>query len=319
MSMKTIMKYFGLPGLFVSGLIFAGCYTQLQSMNGDDADGSNDDPDSSYAQAVDTADGGQAGNYFADDDYRAWRYRMAFDYYTPSPYGWGASYGYDPWYDDNWYPYYSWYDAGFWYPTLVYPYPYWYPHHGYHNYFYAGYYGGWNRWGGGYHGGFASGRQRFVGNSRGTDALYRPRGSAGAGPSSVASGEATGRSRPSTPTEAAPAPARSRSRASQEVPWWERMNNSSAATSARSRVATGSSSPQSRGNVRGEARAYRAQPRQRGHYSRPSGYAPRSGARAPQGARSQRPSGGGAHGQSPRSSPSAPRGGGGGGRGSRER
>ena len=315
MRMNTMMKYFGLPGLLVSGLFFAGCYTQLQSMNGDDGYGRDDEPDSSYAQAADTAGGAPADNYFADDDYRAWRYRTAFDYYSPSPYGWGVSYAYDPWYDDCWYP---WYDAGFWYPTLIYPYPYWYPYHGHHYYFGADYYGGWHRGPGGYHGGFGRDRERFVGNTRGTDALYRPRGAAGTGSLPTASGEAMGRSRPSAPPSASPAPATTRSRASQETPWWERMK-SSASNSGRSRLASGTeSTTQSRGTSRGAVREYRGQARQRGNYSRPSGYAPRGGARAPQGARPQRSSGGGARSGAPRSS-SAPRGGGGGGKGSRGR
>ena len=317
MRMKIMMKYLGLPGLLVAGLFFAGCYTQLQSMSDDD--NRADEPDSSYAQAVDTAGGGSAAD-FADDNYREWRYRTAFTYYSPSPYGWGVAYTYDPWYDDCWYPYSPWYGYGYWYPTLVYPYPYWYPHYWNHDYFYAGYYGGWGHGSGGYHGGFVGGRERFVGNTRGTDGLYRPRGVAGGGSIPVASSEGTGRSRPSSPTTAAPAPPATRSRASQEVPWWERMNSSSAANSGRGRLATGGqSAAQSRAASRGEVREYNGQTRQRARGSRPSGYAPRGGVRAPQGGRPQRSSGGGGRSSAPRTSSSAPRGGGGGGRTSRER
>ena len=264
--MNTITKLLGIPSLFAAGLFFAGCYTQLQSMN-DDEQASGDE---NTVSSSDTTDDSTSQAYFGDDGYRAWRFRTAFDYYSPSPYVWGASIAYDPWYDDYWSPWDPWYVSGYWYPTLVYPYPYWYPRYGGYHYFggyYGGYYGGGYGRGGGFahDGGFASGRRRLVGATRGDDGLYRQRGGVrGSSSLPVASGTTTDRARPTAPPTASPAPATSRTRGRQEIPWWERMKSSTNVASARTRV-EGNRSSDARQLPRGTVAR---QQQMRGRYNR---------------------------------------------------
>jgi len=231
--MKTIRIILNLTYLLVAGFFVAGCYTQIESTNNEDS-GSGDTNDSTYSDAGNSSGGSTADAYFNDDDYRSSRYRMAFHYYSPSPYVWGTEFAYDPWYNDYWGGYYP----GLWYPTLVYPYPYWSPGYGrYSHYGYGHGYGNWSTGNTGYGGSAVSGRRRTTGSSRGGDVGVRTRGTSGP-PSAipVTTTNGTERTRVSPGTEAVRTPAVSKPRVRQDVPWWERMKNSSRGSSDESRA-----------------------------------------------------------------------------------
>lgn len=231
--MKTIRVISNLTCFLAAGFFAAGCYTQLESTNNEDS-GSGDNSDTTYSDAANSSGGSDADNYFNDDGYRSWRYRMAFHYYSPSPYVWGTEFAYDPWYDDNWGGYYP----GLWYPTLVYPYPYWYPGYGrYPHYGYGGGYGYWSTGNRGYGGSVMPGRRRTTGSTRGNDVGMRTRGTTGA-PSTLPAATSTGteRTRVLPGTEAVRTPEVSKPRVRQDVPWWERARNSSQGSSDESRA-----------------------------------------------------------------------------------
>ena len=230
--MKTFRNIINLPYLLLAGFFFAGCYTQLESVNNEDSnrrDGDGDD----YAYTDSTNDqdsGGPTGNnYFYDDGYRSSRYRMSFHYYYPSHYMWASSIWFDPWYDDFYsYPWDPWYRPGLWYPTIAYPYPYWYPRSGYYPHYGPLYgYGHWHgnnypMYGGG---AFEPGRRRTTGSTRGDEGGFRTRGSALA-PSTipVAGGVGSGGVRPRAVPEVSTTDGDrgTRKRAREEVPWWQR-------------------------------------------------------------------------------------------------
>jgi hypothetical protein len=230
--MKTMRSSFNLPYLLVAGFLFAGCYTQMETMN-DEESGGRDKGDYAYTDTTDTSSDTTNNNYFSDDGYRSSRYRMSFDYYCPPPYLWGTNIWFDPWYDDYGYP---WYGSGLWYPTLVYPYPYWYGRYPYYgrDYAYWPYYNSGYRGGGG--GTILAGRLRTTGSTRGGDGFMRTRGTAGApAPIPIASGVASSRTRtPVVPEAAAPNTSRTRSR--EEVPWWEKTKKTTQDSPQRNRV-----------------------------------------------------------------------------------
>ena len=226
--MKTIQGFFNLLLFFLgAGFFFAGCYTRMETMN-DEGSGGRDSGDYAYSDSTDTSSDTTGNNYFSDDGYRSSQYRMAFDYYSPSPYVWGTNAWCDPWYGDYGY---------LWDPMLAYPYPYWYGNYPYYGWGYGfGFYynAGYRRGRGGT--GFA-GRLRTTGSTRGGDGFMRTRNGAGvSAPNPAARGVASSRTRtPAVPEAAAPNTSRTRSR--EEVPWWERTKTTTGNSPGRSRVA----------------------------------------------------------------------------------
>lgn len=248
--MKTIRGFVNLPHLLLAGFIFAGCYTQIESVGNEGSDRRNGERDDyAYSDSTNNQDSGGTAvdNYFNDDDYRSMRYRMSFHYYYPSRHLWTTSIWFDPWYDDFYaYPWDPWYRPGLWYPTIAYPYPYWYPGWGYYPHYGPMY--GYGNWRGHNYPLYGStiepGRRRTTGSRRGDDAGLRVRGGAVAPATNPADGAAPGsqgglRTR-DIPGSVAPATTdadrSSRRRTRDQVPWWERARNSNQDTPSRSRA-----------------------------------------------------------------------------------
>ncbi len=197
------------------GFIFAGCYTQLETIKGEGSGGS-DNGDYAMADTSGAANDTTGNNYFGDDDYRSSQYRAAFDYYSPSWDGWGD--GIDPWYGDYDYP---------WDAMLMYPYSDWdggYPYYGWDLGFGIGY--GYGRYhNGGYRGGLGGGL-RMIGSTRG----------AFGGRGTISANNRIGSFRPSGTSDVAALKV-SRIHSRQELPWWQRVKTTTENSQARSRVA----------------------------------------------------------------------------------
>src|SRR3989304_1871229 len=93
-TMKTNRDIINLPQFLLAGLLFVGSYTQMESLGTEDSsrgEGYEDD----YAVNDTTADQDSGGvtvnNYFNDDGYRPWRYRLSFHHYYPSHHMWATS------------------------------------------------------------------------------------------------------------------------------------------------------------------------------------------------------------------------------------
>ncbi len=229
-AIRILMRHYY---LWATPLLFAGCYTQLETVNDEGYGGGNRD-DYAYTDTTTSTDSNATviNNYFYDDDYRAARYRASFSYYYPYSHHWGVSIWYDPYYNDPW-PWDPWYYPGYWYPTLVYPRPYW-PHYGGYQPHYWPRYAYWPNNRPGYGGTFEPGRRRGTGSTRGDDGNGRVRGG-GVAPLPVGGTVVSDRNRSRTvPEKVAPAQERRRSR--NQVPWWDRAKSNSQAPASRSRV-----------------------------------------------------------------------------------
>src|SRR5450759_3520314 len=236
--MKTIRGFINFPHVLLAGFLFAGCYTQMESVGNEGSDRRNGDRDDyAYNDSTNDQDSGGTAvdNYFNDDGYRSMRYRMSFDYYYPSRHMWAASVWFDPWYSDFYAdPWDPWYRPGLWYPTIAYPYPYWYSGGGYYPHYGPTY--GYGNWRGHNYPLYGStvepGRRRTTGSTRGDDAGSRIRGGAVAPGTNPAAGSASPgglrtRGIPGSVTPATTDADRStRRRSREEVPWWERARTS---------------------------------------------------------------------------------------------
>ncbi|GEM_PF-2808615 len=216
--MKSVLKKIFVGTFALSGLVLAGCYTEVATR-----DTGNDYP--AYTESDTSVDGENItinNHYYLDDDYRRSRFRLSFNYYYPSYHSsWIASYYYS--YYNDWYwgwrrPFYyndwCYHPNPYWYPGYVwnpyydpyyYPYPYYYPSPVY-----------------GYTPPANPGRVRDNGPSRDiTDpgGRTRPLPSAPSPGTTVASSPRVHESVPVN--EAQPAKG---GRVRDEVPWWERAN-----------------------------------------------------------------------------------------------
>lgn len=256
--------------LWVTPLLFAGCYTQFETVSDEGYGGGNKD-DYAYTDTTTSADSSvtTVNNYFYDDSYRAARYRASFNYYYPDSHLWGVSVWYDPYYVDPW-PWDPWYYPGYWYPTLVYPTPYWRHYGGYHSNYWPRYaYLPNNR--PGYRGAFEPGRRRGTGSTRGDDGNGRTRGGTVSAP--IPAGGAVvsdrGRTRPAA-GKVTSSPASDRRRSRNQVPWWERAKANPQAPASRSRV-----TDRANGRNAGQAARRTARPQQQakqgGTYDKNSG------------------------------------------------
>ena len=223
--------------LWATPLLFAGCYTQLETVSDEGYGGGNRD-DYGYTDTTTVADSNATtvNNYFYDDGYRSSRYRASFHYYYPHSPLWGVSVWYDPYYSDPWSPWDPWYYPGYWYPTLVYPTPYWHHYGGYHPYYWPRY-AYWPNNRPGYAGTFEPGRRRGTGSTRGDDGNGRIRGGTVVAPMPVGGAVVSDRNRTrSVPGTAATSPSQERRRSRDQVPWWDRMKSTTQAPASRSRV-----------------------------------------------------------------------------------
>ena len=110
--MKSVLR---LCGFAAVAALFAGCYTELATIEQNDQQYVSDS-DTAYENGNTTIN----NHYYLDDDYRRSRFRVSFNYYYPTYSPWISSY------------YYSYFDDPYWgmYPRPMWGYDPFYPHYG---------------------------------------------------------------------------------------------------------------------------------------------------------------------------------------------
>ncbi len=136
--MKLLIKKIAIPFLFLAGVMWSGCYTEVATRS---YDGEYYDADVSSDTTVNDSNVTINNNYYLDDNYRQSRFRLSFNYYYPSYYHSSliGSYYYSYFDDPYWGfgPRWSYFDYGY---GCIYPRPYvydpWWPYYGgyYHHY-----------------------------------------------------------------------------------------------------------------------------------------------------------------------------------------
>lgn len=212
--MKSVLKYFASAVVIVS---FAGCYTELSTIEHGDRDISYES-DTTYDDDATTIN----NHYYLDDEYRQSRLRVSFNYYYPSyssrissyyysyfnDYSWGM-YHRPSWYYD---PFYSYYPSNGWcyYPSPIYDpwFPYYPPYVYYPVYYSSPVYA---------NNPATPGRPRPGGSTRDPVPENRPRPNP---TSSPVTGSAVSEH---SPTESMPI-ATPRGGRDRETPWWDKIS-----------------------------------------------------------------------------------------------